>query len=121
MLHTGKITALNFEYHCDAGHSPDLTFFCAFALARASDECYYVPHMRTKVHCYMTNTATRTAVRGPGEIQATVGIETVLEHVAAALGLSGMVVRERNLYPADQPDLLADLKGAPFTKYTLPE
>lgn len=118
---TGKISALRFDYHCDAGHSADLTFFCAMALARASDECYYVPHMSTKVHCYTTNTASRTATRGPGEIQATVGIETVLEHVAAALGISAMAVRERNMYPADQPELLADLKGATFTKYTIPE
>jgi xanthine dehydrogenase molybdopterin-binding subunit B len=38
---SGKITALKFDWHVDAGHSPDLTFFFVMALARAADECYY--------------------------------------------------------------------------------
>eukprot|EP00658_Telonema_sp_P-2_P030507 TRINITY_DN23012_c0_g1_i2.p1 TRINITY_DN23012_c0_g1~~TRINITY_DN23012_c0_g1_i2.p1 ORF type:complete len:1326 (-),score=305.56 TRINITY_DN23012_c0_g1_i2:8-3985(-) len=116
----GTITALNFDYHCDAGHSADTTFFFAFALCRASDECYYVPNMSVKCHVYTTNTASRTACRGPGEIQATVAMETVLEHVAALLGVPGMAVRAKNLYPQHQPELWVDLAGNPFTQYTVP-
>lgn len=79
-----------------------------------------VPHMESKVHAYFTNSASRTAVRGPGEIQASVCMETVLEHVAAALGVSGMAIRAVNLYPEDSPELWKDLAGKEFTSYTIP-
>jgi xanthine dehydrogenase molybdopterin-binding subunit B len=79
-----------------------------------------VPHMESQVHDYFTNSPSRTAVRAPGEIQASVGMETVLEHVAAALGVTGMAIRAANLYPEDSPELCKDLAGKDFTSYTIP-
>lgn len=41
--------------------------------------------------------SSKTAVRGPGEVQGTFLAETIIEHVAAHLNLDPTLVRERNL------------------------
>jgi len=56
-------------------------------------------------------------MRGPGEIQASVHIETIIEHVAHALNLDPHQVRKTNMLPDDKK-ILKDCGFAELDKYT---
>ena len=52
--------------------------------SQALEQCYFVRDMSVTAKTFRTATASRTAMRGPGEIQASIIMENVLERVAAA-------------------------------------
>jgi xanthine dehydrogenase molybdopterin-binding subunit B len=108
--------------HRAAGATPDLSFFCCLSFAGSLDQVYYSPHFSVDCAVLRTNTPSRTAMRGPGEIQASFAMETIIEHVAAEAGLPPHVVREANLYsPAvDQPERMMQPSGTPITHWTMP-
>lgn len=57
-----------------------------------------------------SNRPSRTVVRGPGDIEASYIIESVVERIAHHLGLDPVVVRETNFYsdrPEDEEKLVA--------------
>jgi len=76
--------------------------------------------MTTKIA--FTNSPSRTAVRGPGEIQGSFMIESIIEHVAAVTSVPAQVIRERNFYSdaEDKKDLLVTPNKVPITNYTVP-
>ena len=47
----------------------------------AANEAYYVPNGESSSRLYIGDVAERGVVRGPGEIQATVAIENLIELV----------------------------------------
>ena len=51
-------------------------------------------------HAVYTNTPSKTAVRGPGELQAACVIETVIDQVAFATGRSPHEIRCLNMLPS---------------------
>ncbi|BDA48926.1 probable indole-3-acetaldehyde oxidase [Coccomyxa sp. Obi] len=59
-------------------------------------QAYDFPAFHFDLHLCRANLPPHTAVRGPGEIQATMLAEHIVEHVAARLGLDSVIVRERN-------------------------
>ena len=59
-------------------------------------QAYDFPAFHFDLHLCRANLPPHTAVRGPGEIQATMLAEHIVEHVAARLGLDAVDVRERN-------------------------
>lgn len=118
----GRITALHLNTALDGGIWADLSFFCNMAYGRGVDQGYFVPHMSSTATAYRTNTPTRTATRGPGEIQASYAIETVMEVVAHATGVPAQTVRELNMYtaPAEGEEETRDLGGSKLSHFTLP-
>merc|ERR1712136_559807 len=61
-----------------------------------------------------------TAVRGPGEPEASLIMETILEHVAADLGKDSQEVREANIFTSvsDQEKVAADPLSPDVDKYS---
>ena len=91
------------------------------ALARAVEQCYYVEELEIDVRPCKTRTPTRTAMRGPSEIEASYIIETILAHVASLCPakITPDRVRETNLFPNDK---LVNLDGkvVPASCWTVP-
>lgn len=68
----------------------------AASLYHACGQAYDIPAFHFDLHLCRTNRPPHTAVRGPGEIQAAMLAEHLLEHVAARLGADPAIIRERN-------------------------
>ena len=64
-------------------------------------QAYAFPKFHFDLHLCRSNRPPHTAVRGPGEIQATVLAEHLIEHVAARLRMDPMAVREHNFITHD--------------------
>ena len=58
-----------------------------------------------------TNRPPHTTVRAPGEFEASLMMEHVLEHVAAHLGLDPALVKERNFMGSPAGECLAPQRG----------
>jgi CO/xanthine dehydrogenase Mo-binding subunit len=71
-----------------------------FQMKNTLDQAYDLPAFHFDLHLCRTNRPPHTAVRGPGEIQATMMAEHIMEHVAARLGMDPAHVRERNFLSA---------------------
>eukprot|EP01094_Clydonella_sp_ATCC50884_P005714 TRINITY_DN1466_c0_g1_i1.p1 TRINITY_DN1466_c0_g1~~TRINITY_DN1466_c0_g1_i1.p1 ORF type:complete len:1300 (-),score=523.01 TRINITY_DN1466_c0_g1_i1:381-3914(-) len=112
----GTIVAFEGEGILNAGWLVDLTWFTSMAFANAMNEAYGFENMRCSSKVVLSNMPARTVVRGPGEIEASYLVETVIEHVAHATGLTPEEVRERNFYR----DMDAKLpNGNPIAPYTI--
>ena len=119
---TGMLKALKVKLFMDCGFSQDLSDFCVMALARAIEQCYYVPELEIDVTPLKTRTPTRTAVRGPSEIESSYIIETILSHVASLCPspeLTSDRVREVNFFPSDKL-VNADGQKIPQSCWTIP-
>ena len=118
---TGNLCALKVQLYMDCGFSLDLSNFCVMVLARAVEQCYYVEELEIDVRPCKTRTPTRTAMRGPSEIEASYIIETILAHVASLCPakITPDRVREINLFPNDK---LVNLDGkvVPASCWTVP-
>ena len=103
---TGRVLAVDFTHCTRAGWALDLTHPVADRAMLHSDNAYHIAHMRIESHRLRTNTQSATAFRGFGGPQGMIGIERVMDHVAHALGLDPLIVRQRNFYrdsPAPAP------------------
>ena len=64
---------------------------------RSLTQTYRFPNHCTTAHACYTNTPSKTAVRGPGELQAACIIESVIDRVAMATGRSSHEIRVSNM------------------------
>nr|WP_226574118.1 xanthine dehydrogenase molybdopterin binding subunit [Acuticoccus sediminis] len=100
---TGRLHGVSFVQHARCGWSLDLSrAICDRAMFHA-DNAYFIPALDVVSHRWRTNTVSNTAYRGFGGPQGMVGIERVIEHVAADLGVDPLQVRRANLYRASAP------------------
>ncbi|PNW76553.1 hypothetical protein CHLRE_11g467688v5 [Chlamydomonas reinhardtii] len=83
-----RLAGLDVFVAAAGGAFPDIAWLDAMGLCAAVDSLYDIPHMRCEVAMVRTNLPPRTAVRGPGEVNGTMIIEQVMEHVAAELGVN---------------------------------
>jgi xanthine dehydrogenase molybdopterin binding subunit/xanthine dehydrogenase small subunit len=95
----GTITALRCQLFSDGGHALDLSESIHDRAMFHLDNCYNVANMEVTGRVCKTNVVSHTAFRGFGGPQGVLVIEDVIAVVAAATGLDGGVVRERNFYP----------------------
>jgi len=115
-----KLIALDVDIKQDGGFASDLSGFCNMACPRAVDQTYYIPHYRTRSRTFRTNKLSKTAVRGPGEIQGSYIMEEIIDHIAHELKITSTQVRDVNHYPEDEPEKCVDPGGKPLTHYTIP-
>ena len=94
----GRLLGVEFTHLFRCGWSQDLSLPVADRAMLHADNCYFIPAMRIESHRLRTNTQSATAYRGFGGPQGMVGIERVVEHVAAAAGLDPLAVRRANFY-----------------------
>ncbi|MEQ8903511.1 MAG: xanthine dehydrogenase molybdopterin binding subunit [Roseovarius sp.] len=110
----GRLTGVEFIHYARCGWSQDLSLPVADRAMLHADNAYHLPAARIESHRLRTNTASATAFRGFGGPQGMLGIERVMDHVAHALGLDPLIVRQRNYYtPPDGGGLSAPRAARP--------
>lgn len=95
---TGKIEGLRARLEFGQGFHQDMGKLHLHMFAAMSDMVYGVPNMECALEMMKTNAPGRTSVRSPAHFEASLLIETVMDGVAAAIGLSPNVVREANFF-----------------------
>jgi xanthine dehydrogenase large subunit len=94
----GRITALDVRQYTRCGWALDLSLPVADRAMLHADNAYWLPHIRIESHRLRTNTQSATAFRGFGGPQGMFGMERIVDHVAAELGLEPLEVRRKNFY-----------------------
>jgi xanthine dehydrogenase large subunit len=94
----GRLLGVDFVQMTRCGWAMDLSLPVADRAMLHADNAYHLPAARITSHRLKTNTQSATAFRGFGGPQGVLGIERVMDHVAAELGLDPVVVRQRNFY-----------------------
>ncbi len=102
---TGKITALKVDVLIEGGWHPDLSPLLTRAV-ETSIKKYNVGSFDATFTIFKTNNIPKGAVRAPGDVQGSAIADTVQDHVAAFLGMSGNKVREENLHSHQSMTLL---------------
>jgi xanthine dehydrogenase large subunit len=108
----GMIQAIDLELASMCGMSADLSAPINDRAMFHSDNGYYLPHVRIRSYRCRTNTVSNTAFRGFGGPQGMMGIERVMDAIAAQLGKDPLEVRLANLY--DGPDSETDRNITPY-------
>ena len=96
----GQISGVDFTQATRCGWAQDLSLPVADRAMLHADNAYHLPAVRITSHRLKTNTQSATAFRGFGGPQGVLGIERVMDHVAAELGLDPIAIRQRNYYAA---------------------
>jgi xanthine dehydrogenase large subunit len=111
----GHILAVDFVQMTRCGWALDLSLPVADRAMLHADNAYHLPAARITSHRLKTNTQSATAFRGFGGPQGVLGIERVLDHVAAVLQIDPLLIRQRNFYApmAVQGGLSAPRRDAP--------
>lgn len=94
----GMIQGIEFFQAARCGISADLSGPIADRAMFHSDNAYYLPHVRIHSLRCRTNTVSNTAFRGFGGPQGMMGIERVMDAIAAQLAIDPLDVRLANLY-----------------------
>jgi len=98
----GKILAVTGTVYMLQGAHADLDSGATpLDVAVGIDNAYMIPHWRLEGFTCKSDTPGNTFCRGPSFTPGVFLIESALDHVAQALGLSPDVVRQRNLYSVD--------------------
>ncbi|MEL7124607.1 MAG: xanthine dehydrogenase molybdopterin binding subunit [Pseudomonadota bacterium] len=95
---TGRITALDVRQFTRCGWAQDLSLPVADRAMLHADNAYWLPDIRIESHRLKTNTQSATAFRGFGGPQGMIGMERIVDHVAAELGLEPLTVRQITCY-----------------------
>ncbi|AHE52054.1 xanthine dehydrogenase molybdopterin binding subunit [Sphingomonas sanxanigenens] len=94
----GRIAGIRLELASRCGATTDLSPAINDRAMFHSDNSYYFPAVEILSHRLKTNTVSDTAFRGFGGPQGMVGIERVMDAIAARLGRDPLAVRQANLY-----------------------
>jgi xanthine dehydrogenase large subunit len=94
----GRIQALDVELAACCGFSADLSGPVNARAMAHSDNAYFLPNVRIRSYRCKTNKVSNTAFRGFGGPQGMMGIERVMDAIAAELDKDPLEVRLRNLY-----------------------
>jgi len=94
----GRLLALDCELFNNGGFSLDLSGPVMDRALFHIDNCYRWPSLRARGRIVRTHQASHTAFRGFGGPQGMVITEAIIDHLAAAVGVDAMKVREMNFY-----------------------
>ena len=94
----GVLSGVDFTQMTRCGWALDLSIPVADRAMLHADNAYLLHNVRITSHRLKTNTQSATAYRGFGGPQGVLGIERVMDHVAAHLGLDPIAVRKANYY-----------------------
>jgi len=107
----GRLTALYLKAICAAGayvlYPP--------AIGGPARQLYLCPHVKTEQYTVFTNTGPLSAFRGPGYVEGTFALESIMDELAGALGLDPLEVRLKNYSGNNQAT------GLPYSTKPLPE
>lgn len=94
----GKIHALQLDIYSNVGCSLDLSRPVIERAMFHCDGCYNIPNVYVTGRLCRTNIHSNTAFRGFGGPQGNFLSETYMTHIATALGMSPIKIREINMY-----------------------
>ena len=100
----GRILGVEFDQALRCGMSWDLSGPIADRAMFHADNCYSLPNARITSYRCKTNTQSNTAFRGFGGPQGMIGMERVVDQIAATLGMDPAEVRSVNFYPHKDSD-----------------
>ena len=95
----GRISALIIDQYLRCGMSYDLSKAIAIRAMTHADNAYHIPHARITATLCRTNTPSNTAFRGFGGPQGMVGMEQIIDQIAARLNRDPVEIRQTNYYP----------------------
>lgn len=94
----GLIQAIDVKHYTRCGWAQDLSLPVADRAMLHADNAYNLPNVRIESHRLKTNMQSATAYRGFGGPQGALGMERIVDHIAQALGVDPVIVREKNFY-----------------------
>ncbi|XVF05023.1 hypothetical protein REPUB_Repub05bG0135500 [Reevesia pubescens] len=115
----GKVTALKLDILIDAGMSTDISPMIPHNML-GSLKKYDWGALAFDIKVCKTNRPSRSAMRAPGEVQASFITEAIVEHVASTLALEVDTVRSINLHKYDSLELFFKTSAGEPLEYTLP-
>ncbi|MBA0622635.1 hypothetical protein Godav_008161 [Gossypium davidsonii] len=115
----GKITALKLDILVDAGMSADISPVMPHNII-GSLKKYDWGALAFDIKVCKTNLPSRSAMRAPGEVQASFIAEAIIEHVASSLALEVDSVRSINLHKFETLKLFFKTCAGEPSEYTLP-
>ncbi|KAK8550751.1 hypothetical protein V6N13_119251 [Hibiscus sabdariffa] len=116
---SGKITALKLDILVDAGMSADISPIMPHNMIGPLKK-YDWGALAFDIKVCKTNLPSRSAMRAPGEVQASFIAEAIMEHVASALALEVDSVRSINLHTYESLELFYKTSAGEPSEYTLP-
>ena len=114
----GLITAMRIEQALRCGMSFDLSMAVADRAMMHADNAYFIAAVQVTSKLCKTNTPSNTAFRGFGGPQGMIGMERVIDEVAAYLDMDPINIRQRNFYADHDAD--HDKAGHKQTTQTTP-
>lgn len=93
----GRLTALRLDLGINAGISPDVSPMIPVAIVGALSK-YNWGALAFDIKVCKTNVSSKSAMRGPGDVQGSFIAEAIIEHVASELGADTNAIRRRNLH-----------------------
>ncbi|GAB2285672.1 aryl-alcohol oxidase 3 [Dionaea muscipula] len=115
----GKITALHLDVLIDAGMSEDISPALPLNIV-GSLRKYDWGALSFDMKVCKTNHTSKSAMRGPGEVQGSYIAEAVIEHVASSLSMEVDEVRIRNLHTWSSLSFFYGHSAGEPEEYTLP-
>ncbi|XP_062190776.1 indole-3-acetaldehyde oxidase-like [Phragmites australis] len=115
----GKITALHIDLFINAGMTKDVSPIIPHNFIEALKKYNWGAFSYDAKVC-KTNISTKSAMRGPGEVQGSYVAEAIIEHVASALSTDANLVRQRNLHTVESLALFHSECAEDAIGYTLP-
>ncbi|XP_055613911.1 xanthine dehydrogenase [Uranotaenia lowii] len=94
----GQLLAADFKAYNNAGYSMDLSFSVLERSMFHIQNAYKIPNLRVRGWVCKTNLPSNTAFRGFGGPQGMLAAETMMHHVARALGRDYVKLAELNMY-----------------------
>ena len=96
---TGRINALVIDQYLRCGMSYDLSKAIAVRAMTHAENAYHIPHASITAILCQTHTPSNTAFRGFGGPQGMIGMERIIDQIAAHLNMDPVEVRRVNYYP----------------------
>ncbi|KAK3002880.1 hypothetical protein RJ639_019650 [Escallonia herrerae] len=115
----GKITALHLDILINAGISADISPIMPRNMLGTLKK-YDWGALSFDIKVCKTNHSSKSAMRAPGEVQASFIAEAIIEHVASTLSIDVDVVRNHNFHSFDSLNLFYEGCAGEPTEYTLP-
>lgn len=115
----GKITALHLDVLINAGKSPDISPIMPHNMIGALKK-YDWGALSFDMKVCKTNLTSKSAMRAPGEVQASYIAEAIIEHVASRLSVDVDHVRNKNLHSYESLKIFYGSSSGESMEFSLP-
>lgn len=115
----GKITALHLDILIDAGMTADISPMLPSNMVGALKK-YNWGALSFDIKLCKTNHSSKSAMRGPGEVQGSFIAEAIIEHVASFLLIEADTVRNVNLHTFESLNMFYEDSAGEVFEYNMP-